>query len=543
MDKLIHRRFDKFTPILWTLMAATLVVAFANNFREMWIRWYPAWKHTEWSLYDRLVEGQSYYTHGPLVPVVSILIAVLLIRHTRIRVRPAPFWGGLLLVLSLLLHLLASLARVNFVSGFALIPAIAGLTLMLWGWQALARLWFPIAFLAFMVPLPEVTISQLNFRLKMFAADTGVMLSEFFGIIIARRGNRVYLEGDKQLVIANVCNGLRTLISLTAFGALYAYICRLRGGWKLLIFLLAIPVAVIANAVRIVSLIVVADVWNTEVATGFFHDASGLLIFAVAFLMMFGAERLILGIRQLIGRPARVTPLMSEVRRDEDTEEAPWPFMVRSIGSRRGVVAVAMLIFAAAGALRYQLAVPDMNNGAQAQDALPVEMAVADSRWFGHDLELDERTQLVLETEDYFYRNYDDENRRSVQFCIIFSQDNRKGTHPPDLCLEGGGNDIILARDLDLSVGDKVLPCRELVVQSGEYLNYYLYTYRCGGHYTNSFWEQQIVIFLNGLLDRNASGALIRVSTAVRRNRIADAQELSAAFLQTAVPHLDKALP
>ena len=76
-----------------------------------------------------------------------------------------------------------------------------------------------------MVPLPEVSIAHLNFRLKMLAADWGVRLVNLTGILAERDGNRVFLEGDKSLVIANVCNGLRTLITVIAFGALYAYVC------------------------------------------------------------------------------------------------------------------------------------------------------------------------------------------------------------------------------------------------------------------------------------------------------------------------------
>ena len=116
--------------LAWLLLAAALVVGFEHNFWEMWQRWFPAWRHADWSLYDRLVEGESYYTHGPLVPLVFLVMVLLLIRHTSIRVKPSPVAGGVLLGLSLLLHLTACLARVNFASGFAFIGALAGLVLI-----------------------------------------------------------------------------------------------------------------------------------------------------------------------------------------------------------------------------------------------------------------------------------------------------------------------------------------------------------------------------------------------------------------------------
>jgi EpsI family protein len=132
-----------------------------------------------------------------------------------------------------------------------------------------------------------------------------------------------------------------------------------------------------------------------------------------------------------------------------------------------------------------------------------------------------------------------------VEFCIVFSQDNRKGTHPPDLCLEGGsGQDIIEKQDVVIPgvPGRGDVGCRTLTVQSGQQRNYFLYVYKCGQHYTPSFWTQQGVIFLNGLLSRNASGALIRVSTPVRDDADA-ARQRCAMMMKTAIPYLDAALP
>jgi hypothetical protein len=96
-------------------------------------------------VYARIVGGESYYTHGPLVPLVSLLIAYLLIRRTRMPVRPSRTAGAVVLGLSLLLHLAACLARAKFVSGFAFIGVLAGLVLFCRARPALRRLWFPRA--------------------------------------------------------------------------------------------------------------------------------------------------------------------------------------------------------------------------------------------------------------------------------------------------------------------------------------------------------------------------------------------------------------
>lgn len=541
------------TALLWLGLALALALSFAHNFAEMWVRWFPAWHRPNLSLYNRLMEGESYYTHAPLVPLVSLIIAVLLIRHTSIPVRPNYRWGFAVLCGSLLVHLLACLARVNFASGFAFIGALAGLVLLLWGAKALRRLWFPLALLFFMVPLPEVSIARLNFRLKMFAADWGVRLSDFFGVLVERRGNQVFLEGDKRLVIANVCNGLRTLISLLAFGALYAYVCRLRGFWRIFLFLCSVPVAVIANSVRIVTLIVVADIWNEKVATGWYHDFSGIFIFVLAFLLMFGLEKLILGAHELAGRRIKILPLFhGQLRGDDDADQ--WSTMARAAGGWRGGAAFALVALSALGAWWLNRTIPTSYAGELLDDAVPRSVLVDGVPWTIDPYaqrELDQQTLTVLENPSYLLRLYrpaSDGNEPAVELSVIFSKDNRKGVHPPDLCLEGGGQDIIAKGEVLLRhvgpLGD--VDCRELIVQSRDSRQYFLYTYKCGSRYTTSFWVQQGVIFLNGLLNRNASGALIRAWTPINsrdQDGLARARRRTQVILAQALPRLSKKLP
>jgi EpsI family protein len=530
-------------PLIWAVLLAALGAAFAGNFAEMWMRWYPAWDR-DYGLYDRLVRGESYYTHGPLIPLVSLLIFVLLVRHVRLPVRPSRTLGGVVLAASLLLHLVACLARVNFASGFAFIGVLVGGVLLLWGAAALRRLWFPLALLVFMVPLPEVTISRANFELKMRAAGGGVWLANLVGVPAARSGNRVFLPGDKSLIIANVCNGLRTLISLLAFGAIYAYVCRLRGLWRIGLFALVIPVAVVSNAVRIVSLIVVAHVWSVQIATGWYHDASGVLIFVLAFLLMFGLERSILWLRRAVGRPARVRPLFAgQLRGREDAGQ--WGRMAAAAGSPRGTAAAAAVVLAAAGAWWMAQTAPLTLTQEKIRDAVPASLRVGGQTFVStREMILDQQTLTVLENPSYIYRRYRADGGRRIDFCLIFSKDNRKGTHPPDLCLEGGGEAITWAADVAVAGAGRrsPVPCRELIVQTPRSKEYFLYTYKCGRRYTRSFWVQQFTVFVNGLLRRNASGALIRVSAPARKDA-GGAREACAQMLRAAIPYLDRNLP
>jgi len=532
----------RFLAAAWLLLAAGMVAAYANTFAEMWIRWFPAWRHANMGLYDRLVGGESYYTHGPLVPVVSLIMMVLLVRHTRIPLEPKRAAGAVVLAGSLLVHLASCFARVNFVSGFSLIGVLAGLVLLLWGATALRRMWFPLALLVFMVPLPEVMIANLNLWLKMRAADIGVAGANLIGVVVERardRPNEVLLQGDKTLVIANVCNGLRTIVSLLAFGAIYAYVSKLRGAWRLGLFAMSVPVAVVSNSIRIVSLIVVADVWDEKTATGWYHDLSGLLIYVLAFWLMFTIERLVLGARRLAGRPAVVLPLFHGVLRDPEDEDQ-WGRLARAVGCRAGWVAVIVILAGAGAAWALNVRVVSVWNQDMAGKSLPRTIEVDGRRLYGYDLELDERTLTILETTDYLYRRYQAAGATPIDFCVIFSKDNRKGTHPPEVCL---GESVVESRSVVVRdvPGRGDVPGRLLLTTSDQRREYHLYVYKCGDDYTPSFWKQQLIIFVNGLLHRNASGALIRVSTAVGDDDEA-ARRRCSAMMAVAIPYLDAAL-
>jgi EpsI family protein len=528
---------------------ALMILMFHQTLVWMWSRWFPVWKRSHLSLYDRIVEGESYYTHGPLVPLVSLLIVYLLIRYTRIKVRPRPVLGGAALALCVLIQFVSSYARIHFTSALAMIGVLVSLVLLFWGLDALKRLWFPLAFLLFMVPMPMDTMYKLAFRLKMFATEVGVSLANVIGPVVVNTGNQVLIEGGKRLTVANVCNGLRTMISLLAFGALYAYVCKLKGIWRVGIFLLTLPVALVANSLRIVSLILVAHWTNVEFATGWYHDISGLMVFVMAFFLMFGLERLILGLRAGLGKPAKIDPLFHGVRRDPDADAWQGQRMWQAAFMPRGVFAMALLAVAAGGSWYVGLAVvPETYRKDYAARALPNEMELGPDRLaakVGRDMEMDERTRDVLETEDYLRRAYRVEGELPVYVTIIFSMDNRKGTHPPDVCLAGSGEGIVAKEDVVVEgiPGRDSVPFRGLVVkQTDGSMSYFIYTYKCGSRYTDSFWMQQLLIVWNGLSDRNASGALIRLSTPIVSTR-AEARRRCEEYIRAVIPKLDKNLP
>lgn len=251
----------------------------------------------------------NYYSHGPLVLVVAAIFAYARGRGQSLPIVRGGVVGALgLLVLagSLLFHVVCTYAEVRFASGFTIVTALAGWVLWMWGWTGFRRFWFPILVLVFAVPLPEVAVATISAELKFFAADQAVALTNGLGVPAVQpsgQGSFVYLQGGKEVVVGDVCSGLRSLISLLFFGTVYVYICKARGWRRVLLFLAVFPIAILSNIVRIAATLIVTDKTTVEFGTGPFHEWMGLGLFIVAFMLLFGLERLLLSLQRDAGAP------------------------------------------------------------------------------------------------------------------------------------------------------------------------------------------------------------------------------------------------
>jgi EpsI family protein len=154
-----------------------------------------------------------------------------------------------------------------------------------------------------------------------------------------------------------------------------------------------------------------------------------------------------------------------------------------------------------------------------AAKAIPATIVDGKSVWTSTELPFSEEEMQILETRDYVSRTYRDGRDVPVDLCVVFSEDNRKGTHPPDICLEGAGYRILSRELRTVTEGGEPLTVCEIVTTgntaatgAGSYF-YFAYFYKCGDMFTPSFYKQQMQIVWNGLMRRNAAGALIRFST------------------------------
>ena len=251
-----------------------------------------AYKTTLMWMYDRYMGADSYYSHGFIVPFISLYF-IYLQKENLAQIKPQNSVIGLIILFfSLFMHILGTLLYIFSISGFSIFFLIIGLSLFLFGKEISKILWFPILFLIFMFPLPQAVIGLISFPLKIFAAKAGVWITSLFGIPIYLEGFNILIPAG-HLLVGNPCSGLRSLIAFLALGSIFAYLEPISTIKKWFLFFVSIPIALLSNIVRIPILIIVSNYWGLEAAAPdtLVHTGSGVLVFVLGFLLIFSAAK------------------------------------------------------------------------------------------------------------------------------------------------------------------------------------------------------------------------------------------------------------
>lgn len=271
------------TSLNLRVLAAPLL-ALVALFLLTWPVW--RWLWGEWM-------GNEYYSHGILIPPVSAYLIYQRFRNDKeLQWSPGQGsnWGLLLIALGLALYLWFFNQRAFYLAAFATIIMIGGLVWTLGGDAVAKRLIFPIAYLVLMVPLPFV--DRYTLPLAMFTGLCSGGLARFLGLDVEIIGNAVKLP-NADLVIGAQCSGVNSLIALTALMVLAAYLVDGPTWGRITLVLLAVPLALLGNILRVASLLFVARAWGAEAGFVFYHDYSGIGFFVIVLALMLPLTRLL----------------------------------------------------------------------------------------------------------------------------------------------------------------------------------------------------------------------------------------------------------
>lgn len=225
------------------------------------------------------------YSHGFLIPLLSAYFLWQRRHRLRALALEPNTWGLVLLPAGLLAFALGRVGAGAFLLRSSLIAVVLGLVLFLWGSGAFRLCFLPIGFLGLMIPLPSVIFVELTLPLQLLAARLAAFLLQALSIPVLREGNIIFLA-HTTLEVVEACSGIRSLVSLVTLAIVFAYFTQ-RSLWRRsLLTVSAVPIAILANAFRISGTGVLAQFLGRDAAEGFYHTFSGLLLFAVAFLLL-----------------------------------------------------------------------------------------------------------------------------------------------------------------------------------------------------------------------------------------------------------------
>lgn len=278
--KLDNQEFRRWVPVLrsaWPIWVGLLVM------------YWPTYKYVInvlWSSADQ--------AHGPLILlIVGYLFYIRREFFQRPNIAGNKPIGLLFFVVGLISYVIGRSQDILIFDLGSQIPVLVGLLLFSRGFSSLKEFWFPLFFIIFMVPLPGGVVDAVTMPMKISVSYMAELVLYSVGYPIARSG--VILQiGQYQLLVADACAGLHTLLSLEALGLLYLNIIKSNSIFRnVSLAILIVPISFTANVIRVITLTLITYYFGDSVGQGFMHGFAGMFLFVVALLLIFWIDSLL----------------------------------------------------------------------------------------------------------------------------------------------------------------------------------------------------------------------------------------------------------
>lgn len=484
--------------------------------------------------------GTPEYSHGPLIPVISLF---LFLRELRYYPPPNPVvhdrWSGLVVVtLALVVAVLGNLARIPDIVTYAMIIWTSGVMLTVFGWKRGKLHQLPVFHLVFMLPLPQFLYWKLTILLQGISSVIGVWFVQQAGVAVFLEGNIIDL-GVYKLQVAEACSGLRYLFPILSFSYLFAILYRGPLWHKLFLLLLAAPLTVLMNSIRIGVIGVLVDRHGIAQAEGFLHFFEGWVIFLACVAILF----LVAVALQRLTRDPK--PFADTIDLDV---EGFGPIFVRILGIRPSwaLAAAAFLTLAVSTAWLLKFSPTDSPIDRDPFALFPRQI----EEWSGTTSRLDPQVEITLGASDYLNASYiQTETGDFVNIFVAFyeKQTDGDGIHSPEVCLPVGGWEIFSLDPFDISL-DKTpyghFTVNRAVIQKelSQQLVYYWFEQR-GKRMVNDFQAKMSVI-VDGFTLGRTDGALVRFVTPILPGETeADADARMQKFMEASLDLLPRFVP
>jgi exosortase len=230
--------------------------------------------------------NHSDNSHALLVPLIAMYFVWIKREELgRIEISGSAV-GGLFLAGTLVVYLVSFVGGIAVFARLMIVFSLFGLLWSCMGWQVVRVLAFPLGFLVFMVPVPDSVLGMVSFPLQLLATKTAGGVIQFCSIPVYREGNMLYFV-HTQLEVAEGCSGIRSIMALTMLSVIFAHLSGNEWWRKALLIFSAIPIAMLANILRVSGTGILAHFFGDKVARGFLHEFSGLAVFVFGLVLLF----------------------------------------------------------------------------------------------------------------------------------------------------------------------------------------------------------------------------------------------------------------
>jgi EpsI family protein len=436
------------------------------------------------------------YSHGLILPVVS---AYLLWTD---RGRLFALWKrerrGSFSVFALLLMLIGvaavsagSITQILYLSWAGVFPLVIGFLGLTLGWRQAAPLLAPVLLLFMAKPIPDSLVPILFFPLQVFAAKVSAQVLELLDVPVYLVGNIIEIPG-MRLMVEEACSGIRSLMALLTVACIVMLIVPLGFLSKLFIFFVSVFTAVALNVFRVALTGILAHFYDPSAATGFFHEFSGMVVFGVGLVIVYGLASLL---------TKKAAAERSELRISLPALAGP------------GVIGAFLVLLTTVSVQQY----PRSEFRKEIRLNL-AEYAISLDGWQGQDGDkMELRSRETLKLDQYVRRFYRKEGERAGFLYIGYwgkqSGEYQAAKHSPMMCLPANGFKVtkISPIFIDLPRGERVEVSR-VVSQFGERYSLVMYYFFNGPEYYVKEWEALIRIAVNGLLGERTDGGIVEVS-------------------------------
>lgn len=411
-----------------------------------------------WLDIARIVKVDEEASHILLVPLVVARIAW--VRRTELKdwQSQASLWGLAIAVLGIALWLFGNIRAVQVLWHLGAILAVVGAIVCVQGLEIVRRMWPAFLVLLFLMPMPGVIRHPLALFLQNISAQLTEVVTIAIGFDVSRQGNLLIIN-DYPVGIAEACNGMRMVSMLILVVFAFVFSEKVRPWVRIFLVLLATPLAILCNIVRLVPTVVAYGYFSPEMADQI-HDWLGWVMVVASYFMLMG----LLWLMRWLLLPVEPLPTM---KRRVARRETRWPWLSEDPdgdGQRRNPwplrTCVAGLVLALSSAYAIGLSLPD---GSEAQAYHEQVALIAEDvprqigPWSAVDAELPEAAVALLRPNVLISRRYIDESTgRSFAMLIVQCADARdmEGHYPPN-CYPSSGWTTVGKKPVGVEIGAK----------------------------------------------------------------------------------------